>query len=761
MMMRSRRFGAGLFLGVCLLLSACGGGSNDSEAPPEPTALPASVAITSGASVEAGTPVQFTSDVADPPAGLQFQWDFGDGTSSAEASPSHRFNAPGDYQVTVTLGNEAGETRSASQAVSVRRFSVVQGLPCAQAEAGWCWQNPQPTGNTIYDIRFVDGQTGWAVGQAGQILKTVDAGASWSAQVSDVTTVLSNVRFASSTVGWAVGNSGVVVRTEDGGLTWTRQAGSTNADFGSATLEVLDEQRAIVSPGYYGSARYTLDGGQSWLDASLRPDQVTADGTLWLNEGSSLFKAADLGAQPSVVSLSEVAAGRYVRQFSMGDEAHGLAALDDYTGVPHLRRTVDGGDTWTAVPATGLPQVPDYLKQFGPSVAWALAGGQLFRSTDAGQSWRPVSVPSDVDRYGLYQVTAYDAKTLGFIHDGGYYVTVDGGASWAMFRVDSERGSFVPIQLRASLAGWWLSYGDRVYRSVDGGAHWTQSLGGAQEESSALLSAVWFFDSRRGLAAGRDGWLMQTEDGGKHWERKTLTGEHTYSDPRLQFHSSALGWMSGHWGMSKSTDGGATWMTPLTDARLAGVLDFHFVDAHDGWAVAPDGSIFHSGDGGDSWNWLSSLPNTRAIRFIDAQVGVTVSDGGRVYRTVDGGVTWSERPAGEYMYPERITFSDANTGWIIGSNGSVMVSRDAGWTWSDLATPTQVTLHDVRFADPLHGWIVGDEGLVMSTSDGGVSWSVQASSASRSLRGAFFLDAYTGWIVGEGNSVMATATGGR
>jgi photosystem II stability/assembly factor-like uncharacterized protein len=763
MMMWNRRVGAGLLLGLCVFLSACGGGSNGSAAPDEPTALPAAVQITSGASVEAETSVQFTSDMADPPAGLSFHWDFGDGTSSDEASPSHRFNAPGEYEVALTLTNEAGESRSASQTVSVRRLAVVKGLQCRDGSSGWCWQNPLPTGNLIQDLQFVDAQTGWAVGEAGQILKTVDGGTTWTAQVSNVDAALTTVRFASPTVGWAVGLSGTVLRTEDGGQTWARQTGSGYNGYGeSVGLEVIDEQQAIVMPYYYG-ARYTVDGGQTWMNASLQPDQVTGDGTLWSLDSGSLRKAAHLGSEESVASFDEVFQGRYVERFSMGDKSHGILVLEDFNaGKTQFLRTVDGGAGWQAVAASGLPRSITYLKQFGANVGWAVAEGRLYRSLDGGASWLPVALPSDVYQYEMYYVTAANARTVWFAHDGGNYVTVDGGATWAMFRVDAERDSFVSNELHSSPAGWWLSYGDRVYRSTDGGVSWTRTLGGSPEESEAQLTSVWFFDSHRGVATGTGGWLMQTEDGGQHWLRQTLTGQHDYTHSRLQFDSTALGWMSGSWGVGKSTDAGATWMVPVTDARMQSVSDFHFADARNGWAVAQNTHVFRSSDGGDSWTWLSSLPDVRAIRFLDEQVGFAAGAGGRVYRTVDGGVTWTERPAGHgYSYPERIFFSDAATGWIVGSDGSVLVSHDSGSTWSDLPVPARVSFHDVRFTDPLHGWIVGDEGVVMSTTDGGTSWSVDASGTTRWLYGVFFLDQYTGWIVGDHNSIIATATGGH
>lgn len=50
--------------------------------------------------------------------GANYAWDFGDGTTSLEESPTHSYSAPGDYTVVLTAYNELGNT-SVSQTVSI------------------------------------------------------------------------------------------------------------------------------------------------------------------------------------------------------------------------------------------------------------------------------------------------------------------------------------------------------------------------------------------------------------------------------------------------------------------------------------------------------------------------------------------------------------------------------------------------------------------------------------------------------------------
>ena len=60
-----------------------------------------------------------------------------------------------------------------------------------------------------------------AVGQRGHILYSDDAGKSWRQAEVPVSSDLVAVSFPNATNGWAVGHDGVVLRTTDAGVTWT------------------------------------------------------------------------------------------------------------------------------------------------------------------------------------------------------------------------------------------------------------------------------------------------------------------------------------------------------------------------------------------------------------------------------------------------------------------------------------------------------------------------------------------------------------
>ncbi len=69
----------------------------------------------------AGRTIQFDGLSSYDPDGVVtgYHWDFGDGTSGAGATLTHRYASPGDYSVTLTVTDDAGATASVTRSVAV------------------------------------------------------------------------------------------------------------------------------------------------------------------------------------------------------------------------------------------------------------------------------------------------------------------------------------------------------------------------------------------------------------------------------------------------------------------------------------------------------------------------------------------------------------------------------------------------------------------------------------------------------------------
>ena len=86
--------------------------------------------------------------------------------------------------------------------------------------AQWTTQTSGTT-NILRCVKFVDLNTGWAVGNKGTIIKTINGGSSWSAQTSNTTTDLYSLSFPTSTTGYVGGDLFRLLKTTNGGTTWS------------------------------------------------------------------------------------------------------------------------------------------------------------------------------------------------------------------------------------------------------------------------------------------------------------------------------------------------------------------------------------------------------------------------------------------------------------------------------------------------------------------------------------------------------------
>ena len=118
-------------------------------------------------------------------------------------------------------------------------------------DKGETWEQ-QDSGQTaiLYSVCFVNESDGWIVGDGGLILNTVDGGATWEKQNSGVTEQLRSVFFANDSEGWAVGAAGVIINTRDGGSQWDPQSSGTNQDLEAIHFAPPPPGEIVVDHGW-------------------------------------------------------------------------------------------------------------------------------------------------------------------------------------------------------------------------------------------------------------------------------------------------------------------------------------------------------------------------------------------------------------------------------------------------------------------------------------------------------------------------------
>ncbi len=744
----TRGFASGLRAVALALVAAaavlgCGGGGDVST---PPTALPSAVTLAVPAAQQnLGTPVAFSSNVADPEGKLAYAWSFGDDIASALAAPSHAYAKPGDYTVTLTVKNEAGDSRTSTAVVRVADLAIVQGKACSGGGGlGWCWQRPLPQGNAINDTVFVDDLRGWAVGESGTILATGDGGVTWRAQSSGTSSSLYKVTFADAQVGWITGAYGQVLRTTDGGATW--QSFSVGRADTIESVGATDANSAWVQT--YAGPFVTTDGGAHWQPM---PGPSASYGYQFL----------------AVTSVTDA-----------------WAVRNDGYEPPSVVHSADGGRTWTSA---GIPPAEDGFYRNGMRMQFTtprlgvflanesgyfgdsyVSGTVVWQTADGGASWQRLNLAAtNVSIYGnAVQVVAPDAAFMMSEGSAMLQRTADLGATWQSIPLPKTTGYWTSYRAYSATRVTLADSNGRLLLTADGGATWADRSAG--QASLPAIGSVWFFDTREGLALASDGSSIRTTDGGQNW---TTTAPLSAGNgwQRAQFAASGkVGWVAAGSTIYRSTDRGLTWLAPApqTSASIPnGVADFHFVDEMNGWAVGRYSSaLIRTTDGGMGWQAVANSPivqTATAVRFADPSNGIIPGEPGVAWVTADGGVSWRARPTGIRTTLLRMAFTDATTVVAVGSGGAIVRSTDRGLNWRRAASPTANDLNDLQFVTPLVGFAAGAAGTLLKTTDGGLTWTAQETATNQALVSIFFVDEQTGWVGGSNGAVLATANGGR
>ncbi len=119
---------------------------------------------------------------------------------------------------------------------------------------------PSPARNVAEKTGTASAHANWRVGPHGLIQKG-DPSGNWVTKTSGVETDLYDITFPSTSEGWAVGQAGTVLRTTDGGTSWSKISIHTAEDLVRVTAASEHAARVVTRSG---QTLATTDGGKSW-----------------------------------------------------------------------------------------------------------------------------------------------------------------------------------------------------------------------------------------------------------------------------------------------------------------------------------------------------------------------------------------------------------------------------------------------------------------------------------------------------------------
>lgn len=311
---------------------------------------------------------------------------------------------------------------------------------------------------------------------------------------------------------------------------------------------------------------------------------------------------------------------------------------------------------------------------------------------------------------------------------GGLWKTVNAGITWKP--IFERQGTFsigdvalAPSNPEVVWVGTGesnvrnsVSFGDGVYKSMDGGKNW-QHMGLKETERISAIAIhplnpdiVYVGALGHAFAPNEERGVFMTTDGGKTWTRTLyLDKEHGVADLEIDPTNPNILY-AGMWsferkpwthrsgsekgGLFKSIDGGRTW-NKLTNGlpKLLGRIGVRVAPSNSNVVYAivesKDGTLYRSDDRGDTFKQISKQTNIVSRGFYYTRVRIDPGNENHIYavasslfESIDGGKSFRSI-TGRTHIDYHAFWQDAKNPkriWV-GQDGGIAVSYDGGEAW--------------------------------------------------------------------------------
>ena len=447
---------------------------------------------------------------------------------------------------------------------------------------------------------------------------------------------LFSIDFSGGNIGLIVGNHGTILRTDDGGHTWSEAPSGTDS--------------ALTNVRFFGS---TI----AWV--------ATRDG--------SVLRSSDAGRTWSQIATHQT------------NTLLGILPLDSM-------RAIAVGSSGTMV------------------------------STSDAEHWATVSVPV---HSALDSIAVSTSGTLAAVgHAGGILVFNRKQSRWEL-RTRADQGFLQDVY--SSDKGTWIAghQGELVTAKAGGRRYETQ----LSKPPVEWMSIAFEPSAQHGFLLGFHGELFRTDNGGRSWKESGRIADASPRCTEVVLADESHAWIVGV-GLWRTANAGLSWekLKAAQDWYTAGSFTITREKGYRGVVADTSGRLLVTKDGGNSWTPSkvdgagSAINFIGKVTFVDPDHAWAVANDGIILQSEDGGDTWVATNTGQHEELSDIKFAkDGMRGWIVGTNGILGITSDAGKTWIFKRFRSH-NLRAIAFSDPNNGTAVGWGGEVIQTSDGGLHW---------------------------------------
>ena len=618
-------------------------------------------------------------------------------------------------RINQTGGVNAGESGSGNQEDGSRWEATSDPQNNIESDKmGWTQTNG-PYGGTIISLHATPDRTLFAGTSGAGIFRSRDGGDTWDPaskglQVAPYRGLPSILALMQEGDTLYAGTNGNLFYSIDSGSSW-QQLTHFQDEMGIPGIAFIGDT-IFIGRHTEESVFFSNDNGKSWtqidrgLTDRLGPHLIASGTTLFAQMRDHVFRLKD--GEKSWTKLTIV--DPWTKSTSESD-IRGLVVSDKIvyaaTADGNLFRSTDMGNSWKSIKPKTMQHFNGELVVVENTVFCISSGsvdGQVFRSTDSGDSWTMLS--TNLTNQQLLSITALSQKTLYVGTLDGVFRSTDGGESWTKINAGIINTHIEDLVFFGNAL--YTITSDGIARSVDGGNSWVQVNEGLVAEARVTLtvSEGKFYVAMDELNPSTSG-IYRLADDGNSWipvqtnmrsfnssidvvNQLAISGDTFYVITQIAGALRFYRWRVGEdlWTQLKPQDF-LDWGTLVVSGRTV--------------YISPEkGKLYRSFDEGDTWTDVSRrLPNWERqfgrgaydLVFVGDTIYAASSKG--VFRSTDDGETWSLIVAGLPGGYIDIQLVDGTTLYGANSHGLFRLAQGSD-SW-ELIAPTQRDITALAF----------------------------------------------------------------
>jgi photosystem II stability/assembly factor-like uncharacterized protein len=462
----------------------------------------------------------------------------------------------------------------------------------------WTQLNIGSPGTTVLSLAAFDSNLFAGIYGYGIFLST-DEGESWTSINSQVTdySIVSALAISGSSI--FAGTQTGVFRSSDYGESWTESGLS-----GISIISFAVSDSIIIAGTEFAGLFRSNDHGITWVNNDfLNSNFVYALTVSGINiyagtYGGGVFLSTNDGKNWKQINkgLTNTCI------FSLAASGSNIFAGTYYDG---LFISTDSGSNWTQSNNGLTSSMVNSMIVSGNNLFAGTKGEGVFRSANNGASWTTVNNGFTNPFRSVNVLAASGSILLAGTFGEGIFRSTDNGEVWAQSDLISETVNALAVSGPNLFAG---TYGG-VFRSTNGGLHWTKMSSGIPAPSSVIFLAVSGTNLFAVIDASSE--IYRSTDNGSSWIQADngLSGAYVLS---LAVAGTDIFAGTDRGGVFYSTDNGETWIHSNYNFNNSPVNSIIASDMNL-FAGTSDGNVYLSTDNGTIWNLINTGLSTTHI----------------------------------------------------------------------------------------------------------------------------------------------------